>query len=182
MSHPQTREDTTELQQEQQLSSSDAIGPCKCKCGHIEVEHMPPDQGDRMCEHAECTWSYTSVLMDNDTDTQKTTGEGHKAAEESECERKVETSADENAKSETGAIKRDEEISACFDRAKENLNGLLKSKRHVIRDLAEELEQLGRRIDNIAAEIVDGLHGCEEISNSLIYSYLDDKYKDQTQV
>ncbi|MGA9153610.1 MAG: hypothetical protein WBZ36_23770, partial [Candidatus Nitrosopolaris sp.] len=123
---------------------------------------------------------------DSYTPTQKTPQDEHQAAEESECEapvyeRKVETSADENAKSETGAIKRDEEISACFDRAKENLNGLLKSKRRVIRDLAEELERLGRPVDHIAAEIVHELRNCEELSRSQIYSYLDDKYKNQTQ-
>ncbi|MGB8935370.1 MAG: hypothetical protein WCC17_09730, partial [Candidatus Nitrosopolaris sp.] len=128
---------------------------------------------------------YTGVRRDDDTDTQKTTEEGHHAAEDSECEaavyeRKVENSADEN-ESETGAIRRDEEISACFDRAKKNLNGLLKSKRQVIRDLACELERLGRPVDHIAAEIVHELRNCEELSRSQIYSYLDDKYKNQTQ-
>jgi len=41
---------------------SNTMSPCKCKCGHAEVEHMPPDPPDRMCEHAECTyWNYASV-------------------------------------------------------------------------------------------------------------------------
>jgi light-regulated signal transduction histidine kinase (bacteriophytochrome) len=74
--------------------------------------------------------------------------------------------------------KRDEEISACFERARKNLNGLLRSKKQVIRDLAHELERLGRPIDHIAAEIVHELRECEELSKSLIYSYLDEKYKD----
>ena len=77
--------------------------------------------------------------------------------------------------------KRDKEISACFERARENLNSLLRSKKHVIRDLAHELERLGRPVDHIAAEIVHELRNCEELSKSQIYSYLDDKYKDQTQ-
>jgi hypothetical protein len=83
--------------------------------------------------------------------------------------------------SEADVIKRDEEIKACFEKTIQKLVGLLKNKKQVIRDLAEQLERLGRRRDHIAAEIVDGLHGCEEISKSLIYEYLDDKYKDQTQ-
>jgi hypothetical protein len=82
---------------------------------------------------------------------------------------------------EADVIKRDEEIKACFEKTILKLDGLLKNKKQVIRDLAEQLERLGRRRDHIAAEIVDGLHGCEEISKSLIYEYLDDKYKDQTQ-
>ena len=73
---------------------------------------------------------------------------------------------------EADVIKRDEEINACFEKT---------IQKQVIRDLAEQLERLGRRRDHIAAEIVDGLYGCEEISKSLIYEYLDDKYKDQTQ-
>jgi hypothetical protein len=77
--------------------------------------------------------------------------------------------------------KRDKEISACFEKAKRKLGGLLKNKKQVIRDLACELERLGRRTEDIAAEIVAELSGCEEISKSLIYSYLDDRYKDQTQ-
>src|SRR5262249_50289901 len=84
---------------------------------------------------------------------------------------------------QTDAIKRkrDKEISACFERARENLNSLLRSKKHVIRDLAHELERLGRPVDHIAAEIVHELRNCEELSKSQIYSYLYDKYKDQTQ-
>ena len=82
---------------------------------------------------------------------------------------------------EADVIKRDEEIKACFEKTIQKLDGLLKNKKQVIRDLAEQLERLGRRRDHIAAEIVDGLYGCEEISKSLIYEYLDDKYKDQTQ-
>jgi hypothetical protein len=74
--------------------------------------------------------------------------------------------------------KRDEEISTSFERAKENLNGLLRSKKQVIRDLALELERLGRPVDHIAAEIVHELRECEDLSKSLIYSYLDEKYKD----
>src|SRR5215469_17802675 len=74
--------------------------------------------------------------------------------------------------------KRDKEISACFERARENLNGLLRSKKQVIRDLAHELERLGRPVDHISSEIVHELHDCEELSKSLIYSYLDEKYKD----
>jgi len=42
--------------------------------------------------------------------------------------------------------KRDKEISTCFERARENLNGLLRSKKQVIRDLAHELERLGRPV------------------------------------
>src|SRR5215469_15024701 len=82
---------------------------------------------------------------------------------------------------EADVIKRDEEIKACFEKTIQKLDGFLKNKKQVIRDLAEQLERLGRRRDHIAAEIVDGLYGCEEISKSLIYEYLDDKYKDQTQ-
>ena len=104
----------------------------------------------------------------------------NKEGEAAVYERKVENRADEY-ESETGAIRRDEEISACFDRAKKNLNGLLKSKRQVIRDLACELQRLGRPVDHIAAEIVHELRNCEELSRSQIYSYLDDKYKNQTQ-
>jgi hypothetical protein len=84
---------------------------------------------------------------------------------------------------EVNVIKRarDEEIKACFDGAKQNLDGLLKSKKEVIQDLALELERLGRRREDIAAEIVHEQRNCEELSKSQIYSYLDDKYKDQTQ-
>lgn len=74
--------------------------------------------------------------------------------------------------------KRDEEIKACFETAKQKLDGLLKSKKQVIQDLAHELERLGRRTEDIAAEIVAELGDCEEISKSLIYEYLDGKYKD----
>jgi hypothetical protein len=89
----------------------------------------------------------------------------------------------ESLGTEADAIKRkrDNEISACFEKAKRKLGGLLKNKKEVIRDLACELERLGRRTEDIAAEIVAELSGCEEISKSLIYSYLDDRYKDQTQ-
>jgi hypothetical protein len=104
----------------------------------------------------------------------------NKEGEAAVYERKVENRADEY-ESEAGAIRRDEEISACFDRAKKNLNGLLKSKRQVIRDLACELQRVGRPVDHIAAEIVHELRNCEELSRSQIYSYLDDKYKNQTQ-
>src|SRR5215471_6125575 len=84
---------------------------------------------------------------------------------------------------EANAIKRtpDEEIKACFEAAKQKLDGLLKSRKQVIQDLARELERLGRRTEDIAAEIVHGLRNCEELSRSQIYSYLDDKYKNQTQ-
>jgi hypothetical protein len=86
-------------------------------------------------------------------------------------------------RSKANVIKRtrDEEIKACFDAAKQNLDGLLKSKKQVIQDLARELERLGRRREDIAAEIVHELRNCEELSRSQIYSYLDDKYKNQTQ-
>jgi len=99
-------------------------------------------------------------------------------------ERKAETSnvvKTDIKETEADVIKRDEEIKACFEKTIQKLDGLLKNKKQVIRDLAEQLERLGRRRDHIAAEIVDGLYGCEEISKSLIYEYLDDKYKDQTQ-
>ena len=43
---------------------------------------------------------------------------------------------------------------------------------------SNELERLGRPVDHIAAEIVHELRECEELSKSLIYSYLDEKYKD----
>jgi len=84
---------------------------------------------------------------------------------------------------EANAIKRtpDEEIKACFEAAKQKLDGLLKSRKQVIQDLARELERLGRRTEDIAAEIVHELRNCEELSRSQIYSYLDDKYKNQTQ-
>jgi hypothetical protein len=87
---------------------------------------------------------------------------------------------EEELQTEADAVKRkrDEEISTCFERARENLNGLLRSKKQVIRDLAHELERLGRPVDHIAAEIVHELSQCEELSKSLIYSYLDEKYKD----
>ena len=75
----------------------------------------------------------------------------------------------------------DEEIKACFEAAKQKLDGLLKSRKQVIQDLARELELLGRRREDIAAEIVHELRNCEELSRSQIYSYLDDKYKNQTQ-
>src|SRR5262249_38821777 len=58
---------------------------------------------------------------------------------------------------------------------------LLTSKEQTIKDLACELERLGRPVDHIAAEIVHELRNCEELSRSQIYSYLDDKYKNQTQ-
>ena len=60
----------------------------------------------------------------------------------------------------------------------EHENPLLRTKKHVIRELAHELEGLGRPVDHIAAEIVHELCECEELSKSLIYSYLDEKYKD----
>ena len=75
----------------------------------------------------------------------------------------------------------DEEIKACFEDARQKLDGLLKSRKQVIQDLARELEDLGRRTEDIAAEIVHELRNCEELSRSQIYSYLDDKYKNQTQ-
>jgi hypothetical protein len=78
------------------------------------------------------------------------------------------------------SIKRtpDEEIKACFEAAKQKLDGLLKSRMQVIQGLARELERLGRRTEDIAAEIVHELRNCEELSRSC---YLDDKYKNQTQ-
>ena len=84
---------------------------------------------------------------------------------------------------EANAVTRtpDEEIKACFEAAKQKLDGLLKSRKQVIQDLARELELLGRRREDIAAEIVHELRNCEELSRSQIYSYLDDKYKNQTQ-
>jgi hypothetical protein len=84
---------------------------------------------------------------------------------------------------EANAIKRtpDEEIKACFEAAKQKLDGLLKSRKEVIQDLARGLERLGRRTEDIAAEIVHELRNCEDLSRSQIYSYLDDKYKNQTQ-
>jgi hypothetical protein len=84
---------------------------------------------------------------------------------------------------EANAIKRtpDEEIKACFEAAKQRLDGLIKSRKQVIQDLARELELLGRRREDIAAEIVHELRNCDELSRSQIYSYLDDKYKNQTQ-
>jgi hypothetical protein len=87
---------------------------------------------------------------------------------------------EEELQTEADAVKRkrDEEISACFERARKNLNGILRSKKQVIRDLADELERLGRPLDHIAAEIVHELRDCEELSKSLIYSYLDEKHKD----
>jgi hypothetical protein len=84
---------------------------------------------------------------------------------------------------EANAIKRtpDEEIKACFEAAKQKLDGLLKSRKQVIQDLARELERLGRRTEDIATEIVHELRNCKELSRSQIYSYLDDRYKNQTQ-
>src|SRR5215469_16764681 len=55
---------------------------------------------------------------------------------------------------EADVIKRDEEIKTCFEKTIQKLDGLLKNKKQVIRDLAEQLERLGRRRDHIAAEIV----------------------------
>ena len=54
---------------------------------------------------------------------------------------------------EANAIMRtpDEEIKACFEAAKQKLDGLLKSRKQVIQDLARELERLGRRTEDIAA-------------------------------
>jgi hypothetical protein len=62
---------------------------------------------------------------------------------------------EEELRTEADAVKRkrDEEISTCFERARENLNGLLRSKKQVIRDLAHELERLGRPVDHIAVAI-----------------------------
>ena len=77
--------------------------------------------------------------------------------------------------------KQDHEISACFEAARQKIGRLLTSKKQTINDLARELERLGRPVDHIAAEIVHELRNCEELSRSQIYSYLDDKYKDQTQ-
>ncbi len=77
--------------------------------------------------------------------------------------------------------KQDDEISACFEAAKQKIGRLLTSKKQTIKDLARELERLGRPVDHIAAEIVHELRNCEELSRSQIYSYLDDKYKNQTQ-
>jgi hypothetical protein len=74
--------------------------------------------------------------------------------------------------------KQDDEISACFEAAKQKIGRLLTSKKQTIKDLAHELERLGRPVDHIAAEIVHELRECEELSKSLIYSYLDEKYKD----
>jgi uncharacterized membrane-anchored protein YhcB (DUF1043 family) len=76
--------------------------------------------------------------------------------------------------------KQDEEISACFEAAKQKIGRLLTSKKQTIKDLARELERLGRPVDHIAAEIVHELRECEELSKSLIYSYLDEKYKDSS--
>jgi hypothetical protein len=76
--------------------------------------------------------------------------------------------------------KQDDEISACFEAAKQKIGRVLTSKKQVIRDLAHELERLGRPVDHIAAEIVHELRECEELSKSLIYSYLDKKYKDHS--
>ncbi len=77
--------------------------------------------------------------------------------------------------------KQDDEISACFEAAKQKIGKLLTSKKQTIKDLARDLERLGRPVDHIAAEIVHELRNCEELSRSQIYSYLDDKYKNQTQ-
>ena len=78
---------------------------------------------------------------------------------------------------EVNAIKRkqDDEISACFEAAKQKIGRLLTSKKQTIKDLARDLERLGRPVDHIAAEIVHELRNCEELSRSQIYSYLDDK-------
>jgi hypothetical protein len=103
------------------------------------------------------------------------------AMQVNECKAETYDVVKTDIETEADVIKRDEEIKACFEKTVQKLDGLLKNKKQVIRDLAEQLERLGRRRDHIAAEIVDGLHGCEEISKSLIYEYLDDKYKDQTQ-
>jgi hypothetical protein len=95
--------------------------------------------------------------------------------------KKVEHSGNtKRSEDEVNAIKRnrDEEIKACIETAKQKLGRLLKSKKQVIEDLAHDLERLGRRTEGIAAEIVVELRDCEEISKSLIYEYLDDKYKD----
>jgi hypothetical protein len=103
---------------------------------------------------------------------------------EAETENVVMTNVNnQRLETETDAIKRkqDEEISACFEAAKQKLGRLLKSKKQIIKDLARELERLGRPVDHIAAEIVHELSNCEELSRSQIYSYLDDKYKNQTQ-
>jgi hypothetical protein len=180
-----------------------------CICGHPQKEHLSSDGLDNPCQVDACGCSnYVTLIKEqkerlaqlgwgggtdtqdsseSDTSTQETARDVHQAAKKLEGEaaevykHKVKTSANENARPKTDAIKQDEKISACFKRAKQNLNGLLKSKKQVIRDLAKELERLGRRRDHIAGEIVDGLHGCKEISKSLIYSYLDNNYKDQTQ-
>jgi hypothetical protein len=100
---------------------------------------------------------------------------------EAETENVVKTNVNnQRLETETEAIKRKQgqEISVCFEAAKQKLGRLLKSKKQVIRDLACELERLGRPVDHIAAEIVHELRECEELSKSLIYSYLDEKYKD----
>jgi archaellum component FlaC len=67
-------------------------------------------------------------------------------------------------KIETDTIKQDEEISTCFEAAKQKIRRLLTSKKQVIKDLACELERLGRPVDHIAAEIVHELRDCEELS------------------
>src|SRR5215831_9721416 len=95
----------------------------------------------------------------------------------------MQQASSKSSENEANAIKRtpDEEIKACFEAAKQKLDGLLKSRKQVIQDLARELERLGRRTEDIAAEIVHELRNCKELSRSQIYSYLDDKYKNQTQ-
>jgi hypothetical protein len=107
----------------------------------------------------------------------------NEAVKRAEGDKLLKTDVNKGLETEVDAIKqkRDEEISACFEAAKKKLDGLLTSKKKVIRDLACELERLGRRTEDIAAEIVAELSDCEEISKSLIYAYLDDKYKDQAQ-
>jgi len=58
---------------------------------------------------------------------------------------------DNKSNEEANDIKRklDEEIKTCFEAAKQKIGRLLTTKKQVIKDLARELERLGRPVDDI---------------------------------
>jgi hypothetical protein len=76
----------------------------------------------------------------------------------------VQQGSSKSNEDETNGIKRkrDEEITACFEAAKQKIGRLLTSKKQVIKDLACELERLGRPVEQM---ITVGNNGQQTIYN-----------------